>query len=129
MFKEGTIQDRYTEAVYIREKVQRFAKVCAWALMVLYGLLIFIAIFASGIGDTAGGVLLAIVGFPVGYIGGYIWGSTLLWTYYWLEKKFHLGSPVYLTMFVTGFVGLFVWLKYRKYPEKLERSQRGNSPV
>lgn len=132
MFNEGTLQERYNSALYVRQKTKKIAKIFGFIYMILLGLLMVVAVFASDItadGISVGAVLLAFSGFPVGYLTGHIFGSCVSWTYYWLERKFHLDSPIILTQFVAGYVGIFVWLKYRKYPEKLKRAAANNKPV
>lgn len=129
MFNEGTLQERYNSAVYVRGKTRKVAKIFAIIYMIVLGLLMVVAVFASNIvenGVTAGAVILAVSGTPVGYLAGYIFGSCISWTYYWLERKFHMEDPIYLTLFITGYVGIFVWLKYRKYADKLEVAARKN---
>lgn len=129
MFNEGTLQERYNSAVYVRRKTRKVAKVFAIIYMIVFGLLMAVVAFSSNVaesGVTAGTVILAVSGVPVGYLTGHIFGSCISWTYYWLERKFHKESPIYLTLFITGYVGIFVWLKYRKYADKLEAAARKN---
>lgn len=122
MFNEGTLQERYNSAVYVREKTRKVAKIFAIIYMIMFGLLMAVAAFSSNVaesGVTVGTVILAVSGVPIGYLVGHIFGSCISWTYYWLERKFHMESPIYLTLLITGYVGIFVWLKYRKYADKL----------
>ena len=122
MFNEGTLQERYNSAVYVREKTRKVAKIFAIIYMIVFGLLMAVVAFSSNVaesGVTVGTVILAVSGVPIGYLAGHIFGSCISWTYYWLERKFHMENPIYLTLLITGYVGIFVWLKYRKYADKL----------
>lgn len=132
MFNEGTLQERYNSAVYVRGKTRKVAKIFAIIYMIVFGLLMMVAVFSSNVaenGVTVGAVILAVSGIPIGYLAGHIFGSCISWTYYWLERKFHMEDPIYLTLFITGYVGIFIWLKYRKYAEKLEAAQRKNQAL
>lgn len=121
MFSTGTLTQRYNEAKRVRLKTKRVAKICGIIYMFGIGVLMLVAVFASDLvenGVTTGAVILAISGFPVGYLTGYIFGSYTSWTYYWLENK---NAPIVLTLFLAVYVGLPVWLKYRKYDVKLQK--------
>lgn len=130
MFSKGSLTDRYKDAVYVRIRTRKVAKICAILYMILFGLLIVATVFASNLvenGVTAGALVLALSGFPLGYLSGHICGSCLSWTYYWLERKHHMEAPILLTMFIAAYVGLFIWLKYRKTAKKLDREIRRQS--
>lgn len=132
MFNEGTLQERYNSAVYVRGKTRKVAKIFAIIYMVVFGLLMVVVAFSSNVtenGVTVGTVILAMSGIPIGYLAGHIFGSCISWTYYWLERKFHMESPIYLTLLITGYVGIFVWLKYRKYADKLGATARKNQAL
>lgn len=127
MFRNGTLRQRYNDALYVKEKAKKAAKICGIFYMILVGLTVAATVFATTLtadGLTAGALILALAGFPLGYLTGRICGNCLAWTYFWLERKFGMEAPIMQTMFVAAFVGFFVWLKYRRTSKKLEKQIR-----
>lgn len=75
MFNEGTLQERYNNAVYVRGKTRKVAKIFAIIYMIAFGLLMAVSAFSSNVaesGVTAGTVILAVSGVPIGYLVGHI---------------------------------------------------------
>lgn len=128
MFKEGTIQQRYEEALYVRTKTRRIAKTVAIVFMIVFGLFVAIGCLALGLEDEAlstGELLLLFAGFPGGYLYGYIFASEVSWTYYWWKFKFKRDDLIFITLLTAGYVGLFVWLKYRNAAKRLKKELEG----
>lgn len=128
MFKRGTLQERYEQWEVIRKKTRKFAKIISIVFAVLYGGIFFL-VGLLGDGLTAGS-LIGAVGIAIAiYAWMHIWGSALAWAYYWFENRwqesdYNSMNPVIGTMILGGFIGLFIWLKYRRYGKKLQEAMK-----
>lgn len=124
MFNKGTLEEKYSLCLHIRKKTRKVAKVFGYIYLVLIGLIVTIAVFASTEKKTVGSLVLVAVAFLVGYFTGYVLGSGLSWTYYWINIKFDNSLLDFFILFLAGNVGIVLWLKYRNYYKKLAREMK-----
>ena len=123
MFSKGSVSERYNDAVYVRARSKKIGNVWGVISAVVIGLMATIAAFASSDVVTVGSILLAVVGFVLGYLMGRFYATMFVWTYCWFERKQGIANPVYPALFTAGLIGLFIWLKYHKSVEKIAKEK------
>lgn len=129
MFREGNLEERYEDAVFVCSKTKKIARLVARINLCLILCLVLFVACASNVSNSlsVGSLIIYLCLIGLGYCQGYIMGAGASWTYYWLQRKFHLEYPILLTLLLCNYTGLFVWLIYRKSDKKIEIELRKNN--
>lgn len=123
LFVGNDLNQNYIEYINVKKKAKKWGRIFGF-LGLFTGIGLILLLLAAG--SELNGSLLAMmfILIPMIWIMYIQIGKCYAWGWYWDEKKGH--ETIFLVIFLGGFIGFLLRIKYHSYGRKMKKQIKNN---